>query len=94
MPQHPQVRFGPEAAFELHKTLYRAKLASLVDKGRLTEADVADLKRIRRILCITNETANKARRACVPSLWLGFVWLTFCFFNAYERLWNMIEVVG
>lgn len=56
------MRFSPEAALELHKQLYRTKMISLVEKGKLTETDQDDLKRIRRILCITSDTANKVAR--------------------------------
>ena len=68
-PPHPlpfhtcvKVRFGPEAALELHKQLYRTKLASLVENGRLTASDQTDLKRIRRILCISDDAAKKVAR--------------------------------
>jgi len=61
-PCHSQVRFGPEAALELHKQLYRTKMVSLVEKGKLTETDQEDLKRIRRILCIPADVANKVAR--------------------------------
>ena len=47
---------------ELHKQLYRTKMISLVEKGKLTDADQEDLKRIRRILCITTDAANKVAR--------------------------------
>lgn len=57
-----RVRFSPEAATELHKQLYRAKMASLVEKGKLTEGDRADLVRIRRILCLPEELALKVDR--------------------------------
>lgn len=60
-----KVRFGPEAAFELHKQLYRGKMMTLVDKGRLTDADAADLKRIRRILCISDDMANQVAKDVV-----------------------------
>lgn len=57
-----QVRFSAESAVELHKQLYRAKLASLVEKGRLTPADRQDLQRITRILCLPEDIARKVER--------------------------------
>jgi hypothetical protein len=54
---------GPEVAAELHKTLYRQKLAALATKKRLTDADGADLARVRRILCIPDAAAADAAKA-------------------------------
>ncbi len=36
-------------------------MAALVEQGKLSEADRADLKRIRRILCIPSDVAIKVR---------------------------------
>lgn len=66
-----QVRFDDEAASELHKSLYRAKMQSLIAKGRLSAADQADLKRIRHILCVPDELATMAqvRGASIVNTW-------------------------
>eukprot|EP00877_Chromochloris_zofingiensis_P006644 jgi/Chrzof1/2232/Cz11g07180.t1_TIC110[v5.2] len=50
--------FGPEAALEFHKQLYRQKLQQLLTKKKLTDEDSEELKRIRRILCIRKEDAD------------------------------------
>ncbi|GLC39997.1 hypothetical protein PLESTB_000120100 [Pleodorina starrii] len=61
-----RVRFRPEAALELHRQLYKAKMSSLLEArrghGGLTEADAEDLKRIRRILCLPADVAKKVMR--------------------------------
>lgn len=58
-----RVRFSPEAALELHKGLYKAKLMTLTsDKRVLSEADAGELARIRRILCLSGEVIRKAQR--------------------------------
>ncbi|PNW77802.1 hypothetical protein CHLRE_10g452450v5 [Chlamydomonas reinhardtii] len=60
-----KVRFRPEAALELHRQLYKAKMASLLEsrrgRGGLTDADAEDLKRIRRILCLPADVAKKVQ---------------------------------
>jgi hypothetical protein len=57
--------FSPEAALALHRTLYRQKMAQLAAKKRLTDADEADLARIRRVLCIPPAVAAEvARQTC------------------------------
>ncbi len=59
MPHLPPLpRTHPRAA-----QLYRGKLAQLVAKGKLSEADAQELARIRRILCISQEMANKESKA-------------------------------
>ncbi|EFJ41589.1 hypothetical protein VOLCADRAFT_98450 [Volvox carteri f. nagariensis] len=61
-----KVRFRPEAALELHRQLYKAKLSALLEArrghGGLTDGDVEDLKRIRRILCLPADVAKKVMR--------------------------------
>lgn len=57
-----KVRFSPEAAMEMHRQLYKQKLASLVDKKVLSDADDNDLKRVRRILCITADVAKRVQK--------------------------------
>ncbi|GIL58607.1 hypothetical protein Vafri_13622 [Volvox africanus] len=61
-----KVRFRPEAALELHRQLYKAKMSALLESrrghGGLTDADVEDLKRIRRILCLPADVAKKVMR--------------------------------
>ncbi|GBF94257.1 110 kDa translocon of chloroplast envelope inner membrane [Raphidocelis subcapitata] len=54
--------FSPEAALELHKSLYRQKITQLVAKKKLTDADAQDLDRIRRILCIPSDAAKEVMR--------------------------------
>eukprot|EP00798_Chlamydomonas_sp_ICE-L_P030469 gene30469-35480_t len=57
-----KVRFSPEAAMELHKELYKNKLKNVLEaKQVLSDADEADLARVRRILCLTNEVAQKGQ---------------------------------
>jgi hypothetical protein len=53
--------YSPQAAAELHKQLYRQKMMGLVAKKKLSEEEQADLKRVRRILCIPQEVANQVR---------------------------------
>ena len=60
-----QVRFSPEAALELHKQLFRSKVSTLMDKGKLDQADQEDLKRIKRILCIPSEVSKKVMKETV-----------------------------
>ena len=60
-----QVRFSPEAALELHKQLFRSKVSTLMDKGKLDAADQEDLKRIKRILCIPPEVSKKVMKETV-----------------------------
>jgi len=55
--------FAPEAALVLHRTLYRQKMAQLAAKRRLTDADEADLARIRRVLCVPAAVAAEVARA-------------------------------
>eukprot|EP00879_Flechtneria_rotunda_P009976 GHRR01010432.1.p1 GENE.GHRR01010432.1~~GHRR01010432.1.p1 ORF type:complete len:735 (+),score=296.51 GHRR01010432.1:437-2641(+) len=54
--------YSPQAAAELHKSLYRQKLQQLVAKKKLTAEDEEDLKRIRRILCIPGDVAGQVMR--------------------------------
>ena len=54
--------FSPEAAADLHKQLYRQKLNQLVSKKKLTSGDQEELKRIRRILCISTDVASQVGR--------------------------------
>ena len=53
--------FSADAAEALHRQLYRQKLAQLAAKKALTDADEADLARIRRILCIPQDAADEVR---------------------------------
>jgi len=58
-----RLRFSPEAALELHRSLYKAKLASLLsDKPKLSDENEAELARIRRLLCLPTDAARKASR--------------------------------
>jgi Chloroplast envelope transporter len=57
--------YSPQAAAELHRSLYRTKLASLVAKQRITEPEAEDLKRIRRILCLPSDVASQVGALCV-----------------------------
>mmetsp|Transcript_30974 Transcript_30974/g.68639 ORF Transcript_30974/g.68639 Transcript_30974/m.68639 type:complete len:1037 (+) Transcript_30974:146-3256(+) len=57
-----RVKFSPEAALDLHRQLYKQKLAQLIDKGRLSEQDQADLARIRRVLCLPEAVVKKVSR--------------------------------
>jgi hypothetical protein len=59
--------FSPEAAADLHKQLYRQKLNQQVSKKKLTNEDLEELKRIRRILCIPQDVADQV------GFWGGWV---------------------
>lgn len=61
-------KFSPEAAFEFHKSLYRQQVTALISKGKVTDEDEAKLKRIRRILCISNDTAKKVQKETAGKL--------------------------
>ncbi|KAF8060559.1 SULTR2 [Scenedesmus sp. PABB004] len=54
--------YSPQAAAELHKSLYRTKLGQLVAKKKLTPEEQEELKRIRRILCIPGDAAAQVLR--------------------------------
>lgn len=72
-----RVRFRPEAALELHRQLYKSKMMTLLEArkghGGLTDADVEELKRIRRILCLPVDIAKKV------GAW--YVWLCGCVYR-------------
>jgi len=57
-----RVGFSPEAALDLHKGLYKAKLVTLTEGRTLTDANVAELARIRRILCLPVDVVRKVQR--------------------------------
>lgn len=55
-----KVGFDGAAAMETHRALYRQKLVGIVDQSKgISEAQAEDLKRARRILCITPDIAKK-----------------------------------
>lgn len=53
-----KVRWDSDAAMELHKSLYRQKLSSLLEKKALSQEDDAELARLQRLLCIPNDHRN------------------------------------
>lgn len=55
-----ELHFDPQKASETHEEIYRQKLQQSVSKGELSEEDVAALLRIRVLLCIPQETVDKA----------------------------------
>ncbi|KAL4434488.1 hypothetical protein ABPG75_000929 [Micractinium tetrahymenae] len=54
-----RVRFDADAARAFHESLYKQKLASLLEKKRLTDEDDAALKEMQVMLCIQNEERDK-----------------------------------
>jgi hypothetical protein len=50
-----RVRFDPDEARNLHRSLYRQKLSSLLEKKALSEDDASELARLQRLLCVPNE---------------------------------------
>ncbi|KAL6749776.1 hypothetical protein V8C86DRAFT_2441675 [Haematococcus lacustris] len=55
--------YSPESAMELHKSLYRSKLMTLLEsKPRLTESEQAELRRIQRILCLPPAAVKAAQK--------------------------------
>ncbi|GFR49409.1 hypothetical protein Agub_g11462 [Astrephomene gubernaculifera] len=67
-----RLHFRPEAALELHKQLYKAKMGALLEArrgaGGLTEGDAEELKRIRRILCLPADVVKKVQRETAGKL--------------------------
>ncbi|GFH05898.1 uncharacterized protein HaLaN_00440, partial [Haematococcus lacustris] len=58
-----RLHFSPEAAMELHKSLYRTKLEALLEsKPRLSGADQEELRRIQRILCLPPAAVKAAQK--------------------------------
>lgn len=53
-----KVRWDGDAAMELHKSLYRQKLSSFLEKKSLTESDDEELARLQRLMCIPIEDRN------------------------------------
>ncbi|KAL6774241.1 hypothetical protein ACKKBG_A24285 [Auxenochlorella protothecoides x Auxenochlorella symbiontica] len=47
-----RVGFDPSAAAALHAGLYRQKLAALLEKRALSDADAGELDRLQRLLCV------------------------------------------
>ncbi|KAL4420333.1 hypothetical protein ABPG77_010238 [Micractinium sp. CCAP 211/92] len=54
-----RVRFDADAARAFHESLYKQKLASLLEKKKLTDEDDAALKEMQVMLCIQNEERDK-----------------------------------
>ncbi|KAL4522238.1 hypothetical protein Ndes2437B_g07974 [Nannochloris sp. 'desiccata'] len=63
-----KVRWDGDAAMELHRTLYRQKLSTLLEKKTLTEEDDAELARLQRLLCVTMEDRNAMHKELCGSL--------------------------
>jgi hypothetical protein len=65
--------FDPAAAADMHRTIYRQKVDTLLAKGSLTDADAATLDRLRVLLCVPRpdveavqaDTAGKIYAAAV-----------------------------
>ena len=57
-----RLRFDPSAALAYNNKLYEKKLKTLVKAGEITDADDADLVKMRVLLCIASEAADRARR--------------------------------
>lgn len=55
-----ELHFDPQKASEIHEEIYRQKLQQSVSKGELSEDDVTALLRIRVLLCIPQETVDRA----------------------------------
>ncbi len=63
-----KVRWDGDAAMELHRTLYRQKLSTLLEKKTLTEEDDTELARLQRLLCVTMEDRNAMHKELCGSL--------------------------
>lgn len=63
-----RVQWDSEAALELHKSLYRQKLSSLLEKKTLTDGDAEELARLQRLLCVPNEQKELIHRELCGSL--------------------------
>ncbi len=63
-----KVRWDGDAAMELHRTLYRQKLSTLLEKKTLTEDDDAELARLQRLLCVTMDDRNAMHKELCGSL--------------------------
>jgi len=63
-----KVRWEGDAAMELHRTLYRQKLSTLLEKKTLTEEDDAELARLQRLLCVSMEDRNAMHKELCGSL--------------------------
>lgn len=54
-----KVSWDADAAMELHQTLYKQKLTSLLDeKKSLSDSDVDELSRLQRLLCVPNDVRD------------------------------------
>jgi hypothetical protein len=54
-----KVSWDADAAMELHQTLYKQKLTSLLDeKKSLSDNDVDELSRLQRLLCVPNDVRD------------------------------------
>ena len=63
-----KVRWDGDAAMELHCTLYRQKLSTLLEKKSLTEEDDVELARLQRLLCVTMEDRNAMHKELCGSI--------------------------
>ncbi|KAK3247525.1 hypothetical protein CYMTET_42978 [Cymbomonas tetramitiformis] len=54
------LQFAPESAFAVNASFYEDKLGEFLEKKRLSEEDVAELLRLRVLLCVPEATVKKA----------------------------------
>jgi len=62
------LRFEPEAAGQLHMSLYRQKLSSLLEKRHLTDDDEEELVKMRRLLCLRKPDVDEAHKELCGSI--------------------------
>lgn len=53
-----KVQWDSEAALALHESLYRQKLSSFLEKSSITETEDAELARLQKLLCVSNDVRN------------------------------------
>lgn len=63
-----KMRFDADAAKALHESLYRQKLATLLEKKRLTDEDDEELQRLQRLLCIQPEDRDAIHKEATSGL--------------------------
>ena len=63
-----KVRWDPDAAMALHKSLYRQKVSTFLEKKSLTESDDEELARLQRLLCIPTEDRNALHKELCGSI--------------------------
>lgn len=63
-----QVGFDADAAAALHSSLFRQKLATLLEKKKLTDEDDAELSKLQRLLCIQPEERAQVHKEMAGAL--------------------------